>query len=48
MFRGYDFPRLFHEDTIKRVSWICGELSKLQAKIGAQNSEESEDDSDGE
>jgi hypothetical protein len=47
MFRGYDFPQLFREDTIKRVDWICSELGKLQAKIEAQKSEETEDDSDG-
>ncbi len=48
MFRGYDFPKLYREDTIKRVGWICSELGKLKAKIEAQQSAESDDDSDGE
>ena len=46
MFRGYDFPSLFREDTIKRIRWICGELAKLQPNTKDQEPEESDDDAD--
>lgn len=45
MYRGYDSPQLFREDTIKRVLWLDSELSKIQSKISSQKTPSDDDNS---
>jgi hypothetical protein len=45
VYRGYDSPQLFREDTLKRMRWLDSELSKIQFNVRSRKPS-SDDDND--